>query len=113
MCSTVLRIQQSLPILTACDALICASDLLAIGAMAGLRKAGIRVPDDLAVVGWDNIVDGRYHTPSLTSVAPDLDVLADTTMKALMSRIEGDRSPSGNYRVPHRLVLRESSSSYR
>jgi LacI family transcriptional regulator, repressor for deo operon, udp, cdd, tsx, nupC, and nupG len=108
-----LRIQQSLPILTACDALICASDLLAIGAMAGLRKAGIRVPDDLAVVGWDNIVDGRYHTPSLTSVAPDLHALADTTMNALMSRIEGDRSPSGNYRVPHRLVLRESSSSYR
>ncbi|HLM21960.1 MAG TPA: LacI family DNA-binding transcriptional regulator [Propionibacteriaceae bacterium] len=108
-----LRVKESLPILTAFDALICASDLLAIGAMAALRKEDVSVPDDLAVVGWDNIIDGQYHTPSLTSVAPDLDALADTTMKALMSRIEGDRSPSGNYRVPHRLVLRESSSSYR
>jgi LacI family transcriptional regulator, repressor for deo operon, udp, cdd, tsx, nupC, and nupG len=91
------------------DALICASDLLAIGAMAGLRSIGIEVPHDMAVVGWDNIADGRYHRPSLSTVAPDLTALAETTMTALVLRIEGDRSPAASYRVPHHLVVRESS----
>jgi LacI family repressor for deo operon, udp, cdd, tsx, nupC, and nupG len=91
------------------DALVCASDLLAIGAMCALREAGFSVPDDVAVTGWDNVVDGQYHVPSLTTVAPDLRALADTTMEALVARIEGDRSPGTTHSVPHELVVRQSS----
>ncbi len=91
------------------DALICASDLLAIGAMCALREAGVSVPDDVAVAGWDNVVDGQYHVPTLTTVAPDLPALADLTMEALVARIEGDRSPGAIHVVPHELVVRQST----
>ncbi len=92
------------------DALVCASDLLAIGAIRALQKLGARVPDDIAVTGWDNIVDGRYCSPSLTTVAPDLAVLAERALDALSRRIEGDRAVGGIFVVPHHLVVRESST---
>ena len=94
------------------DALVCASDLLAIGAMCALREAGVSVPDDVAVTGWDNVVDGQYHVPTLTTVAPDLRALADATMEALVARIEGDRSPGAIHSVPHELIVRQSTASH-
>lgn len=93
------------------DALVCASDLLAIGAMSALREAGVSVPDDVAVAGWDNVVDGQYHVPTLTTVAPDLSALADAAMGALVARIEGDRSPGTTHCVPHELIVRQSTAS--
>ncbi|MET0694703.1 MAG: LacI family DNA-binding transcriptional regulator [Propionibacteriaceae bacterium] len=94
----------------ALDALVCASDLLAIGAMRAFRRHGVVVPDDVAVVGWDNIVDAVYHLPSLSSVASDLARLAELTLDALVNRIEGDRSVGTSYVVPHQLLVRESSA---
>jgi LacI family repressor for deo operon, udp, cdd, tsx, nupC, and nupG len=91
------------------DALVCASDLMAVGAIRALLRQGRRVPDDVAVLGWDNIVDGEYLTPSLTTVAPDLTALADRTLDALIRRIEGDRTPAQSYVVPHRLLVRQST----
>ncbi len=91
------------------DAVVCASDLLAIGALRALREHGRRVPEDVAVVGWDDIVDGRYSSPSLTTVAPDLRILAEYALDALVRRIEGDRTPGRRLVVPHSLVLRDSS----
>jgi DNA-binding LacI/PurR family transcriptional regulator len=99
-----------MPHLAEMDAIICASDLLAIGAMRALRRHHVRVPDDVAVVGWDNTVDARYHSPSLTSVASDLPRLAELTLETLIRRIEGDRAPGVTYVVPHELVVRESSA---
>lgn len=96
---------------TPLDALVCASDLLAIGALRALRRHGCRVPDDVAVVGWDNIVDGQYAFPSLSTVAPDMTRLAELALTALISRIDGDRSPGVSYVVPHELVVRESSET--
>lgn len=93
-----------------CDALVCASDLLAIGAVRALRGAGIRVPDDVAVSGWDNIIDTEYMTPTITSVSTDMVALADLTMKALISRIDGDRDPARSHLVPHELIIRESTA---
>jgi LacI family repressor for deo operon, udp, cdd, tsx, nupC, and nupG len=92
------------------DALVCASDLLAIGAMRGLRRLGVTVPDDVAVTGWDDTIDGRYGSPSLTTVATDLAVLAERTLDALSRRIEGDRSEGTTFVVPHEVVVRESSA---
>ncbi len=105
------RVRESLSRLRRCDALICASDLLALGALAALREAGLIVPDDIAVVGWDNIEDGAYSEPSLTSVAPDLLGLAEKAVDALITRINGDRSESRSYVVPHELIVRRSSSA--
>lgn len=91
------------------DAIICASDLLAIGAMRGLTDLGVVVGTDVAIVGWDDIIDGRYCSPSLSTVSPDLGYLANATLDALVRRIEGDRGPGRTVVVPHRLIVRESS----
>ena len=103
------RTTEELPRIRKCDAVVCASDLLALGAIWALQRAGLRVPDDVAVIGWDNIEDGRYFVPGLSTVAPDLSALADKAMDALIARIEGSRSPGTSYVVPHRLLVRESS----
>jgi DNA-binding LacI/PurR family transcriptional regulator len=103
--------EQLLPRIGEIDALVCASDLLAIGAIRTFIEHQVRVPDDVAVIGWDNIVDGRYLSPSLSSVATDLDLLADQTFEALISRIQGNRDPARVYTVPHELTIRESSGN--
>ncbi|MGW1345036.1 LacI family DNA-binding transcriptional regulator [Kribbella sp. NPDC002412] len=101
--------ERLLPRIREIDAVVCASDLLAIGAIRTFIEHHVRVPDDVAVVGWDNIVDGRYLSPSLSSVATDMDLLADRTFEALISRIQGNRDPARVYTVPHNLIIRESS----
>ena len=101
--------EQLLPRIADIDAVVCASDLLAIGAIRTFSEHQVRVPDDVAVFGWDNIVDGRYLSPSLSSVGTDLDLLADRTFEALISRIHGNRDPARVYTVPHELIIRESS----
>jgi len=104
------RTEAALSDLASADALVCVSDLLAIGAMRALARRGIRVPQDIAVVGWDDTVDAAYHHPTLTSVAPDLRQLAERTIALLVERIEGRRDLGQAHVVPHRLVVRESSA---
>ncbi len=101
--------ERLLPRIGEIDAVVCASDLLAIGAIRTFIEHDVRVPDDVAVIGWDNIVDGHYLSPSLSSVSTDLDLLADRTFEALISRIQGNRDPARVYTVPHELIIRESS----
>jgi len=95
------------------DAIICASDLFAIGAMRGLADLGVGVGTDIAIVGWDDTVDGRYCSPTLSTVSPDLEFLADATLDALIRRIEGDRGPGRTVVVPHQLIIRDSSEGVR
>ena len=52
----------------------CFNDLLALGALRTALVAGLSVPGDLAIAGWDDIEDGRYSTPTLTTVSPDTSV---------------------------------------
>lgn len=104
------RIREAAGVLASCDALVCSSDLLAIGAMRALSAVGRRVGDDIAVTGWDDIVDAEYSTPSLTSIAPDLDSLAARALDAVIARIDGQSAPARHIVVPHRLVVRDSSA---
>ncbi|MDQ0744698.1 DNA-binding LacI/PurR family transcriptional regulator [Clavibacter sp. B3I6] len=91
------------------DALLCREDLAAIGALRALHRRGIRVPDDVAVVGWDAIELGASVMPSLTSVAPDTRELAERALDLLLQRVGGDEEPGRHVTVGHRLVLRESA----
>ena len=93
------------------DGLICANDQLALGAMRTLRLAGVRVPTDVAVLGWDNIEDGQYADPPLTTVAPDADRLASTAVDLLIKQIDGSPAAPAIHIVPHRLVVRGSSAT--
>jgi DNA-binding LacI/PurR family transcriptional regulator len=95
------------------DAVFCFSDQLALGALRVALQRGRRVPDDLAIVGFDDIEDGRYATPSLTTISPDKAAIARQAVACLADRVA--REPhSGRPRrivVEHRLVIRESTAA--
>lgn len=93
------------------DALLCLSDDLAAGALRQLHDQGLRVPDDVAVVGFDDVDASRFAVPSLSSVAPDKTELARTALEMLLERIAGLQVAPRDVRVPHRLVQRESSAA--
>ncbi|GAB3451600.1 LacI family DNA-binding transcriptional regulator [Streptomonospora sediminis] len=114
------------------DALLCMNDLLALGAMRALHDAGVRVPEDVAVVGFDDIAPGRYSVPSLTTVAPDKPCLAgeavqlllqavgarpgaavaDADADTVLAREAGPADPqAAKVVVGHTLVVRESSGT--
>jgi DNA-binding LacI/PurR family transcriptional regulator len=68
------------------------------------------VPADLAVAGFDDIEDGRYSFPSLTTVSPDKWAIAVRALECLAERLDGKRSESArDIVVSHRLIVRESS----
>ncbi|MFG1697874.1 LacI family DNA-binding transcriptional regulator [Nonomuraea sp. NPDC049309] len=94
------------------DAVFCYNDLLALGAIRALTRAGRRVPDDVAVAGIDDIEEGQYSTPSLTTVAPDKAELARKAVDTLLDTItatDTTATPS-EIVVPHRLIVRESTA---
>ncbi|TDC41370.1 LacI family DNA-binding transcriptional regulator, partial [Micromonospora sp. KC213] len=74
------------------DALFCFTDTLALGAMRALHLAGLRVPGDVAVAGFDDIEDGRFSTPTLTTVTPDKERIAELAVDLLASRVDGDQA---------------------
>jgi len=69
------------------DAAFCLNDTLAFGAMRVLQEAGLSVPGDVAVMGFDDIEEARYSIPSLTTVHPGQDWIARTAVETLMGRI--------------------------
>ncbi|MBO0702555.1 MAG: LacI family DNA-binding transcriptional regulator [Candidatus Dormibacteraeota bacterium] len=92
------------------DAFFCFNDTVALGAMRGLHEAGLRVPDDVAVIGFDDLEDGRVATPSLSSISPDKARIADLAVGLLTDRISGRRAgPAEELTVRHRLIAREST----
>lgn len=92
------------------DAVFCYNDLMALGAIRVLLSRGVRVPEDVAVVGIDDIEDGRFNTPSLTTVSPDKARIATLAIDMLVSRIRGNRSrPPRDIEVGFEFLIRESS----
>jgi DNA-binding LacI/PurR family transcriptional regulator/signal transduction histidine kinase len=70
------------------DALVCMNDSMALGALDVLRKEGVRVPEDVAVVGFDGIEEGSVVTPPLTTVRQPLDVLGAEAVDALLDLMD-------------------------
>ena len=94
------------------DGLVCGNDGVALGAIHALRLAGLRVPQDVAVMGWDDTMAGRYANPTLSTVRPDSVQLVRLAFNKLLARIDGDSSPYEEIVIPHELVIRESTSGH-
>ncbi|MEV5207191.1 LacI family DNA-binding transcriptional regulator [Micromonospora sp. NPDC053740] len=93
------------------DAVFCFNDTLALGALRTLHEAGLRVPEDVAVAGFDDIEDGRFATPALSTVAPDKEQVARLAVQLLANRLDGDPTlPAQQLTAPYRLKLRESTT---
>lgn len=92
------------------DAVFCFNDLLALGALRELSRRGIRVPDDVALVGFDDIEDGRFSTPTLTTVAPDKAAIARIAVNLVAHHLGDETEPSPQeVFAPYRLIEREST----
>jgi DNA-binding LacI/PurR family transcriptional regulator len=95
------------------DAVFCFNDLLALGALRQAHERGIRVPEDLAVVGWDDIEDGRYSIPTLTTISPDKHRIAAVAVDLLAARLGRASEPPYEVSAPFTLAVRESTSGRR
>jgi LacI family transcriptional regulator len=91
------------------DGIFCGNDQLARGVVDGLRERGVRVPDDVAVVGFDNWeIIAAETRPPLTTVDMNLHDLGRHAGTRLLAMIGGERPQGGVERLPCRLVIRES-----
>jgi DNA-binding LacI/PurR family transcriptional regulator len=88
------------------DAVFAASDLIAIGALGALAAAGRRVPEDVAVVGFDGIPMGAVTRPSLTTVSQGTKRAGEALVESLINQIQG--RPAENLILSPHLVVRES-----
>jgi len=92
------------------DAVFCFSDQIALGAMQTALRHGRTIPGDLAVVGFDDVEDGRYATPALTTISPDKAAIAREALTCLADRLSGDpAAPARRIVIPHHLIVRESA----
>lgn len=91
------------------DAIMCRDDLAAIGALRALQERGRRVPDDVAITGWDNTLMTSVTFPSITTIAPDMTALASRALTMLRERIEGLDTMGRHELVGFELVKRESA----
>ncbi len=90
------------------DAVVCANDQMAIGVLRAFAAGGVRVPEDVAVVGFDDIALGSLYDPTLTTVHQPMRMLGERACALLLDRIaDPDRSPAAEL-LPTELVLRAS-----
>src|SRR5690606_26729543 len=92
-------------------AVFAANDLLALGLMRRRHEAGLRVPEDIAVVGYDDSAGSDYFTPALTTIRQPFDTVGTRAISVLIKTIEG-ANPSNMLIVPT-LIVRESSGAAR
>ncbi|MER5530464.1 LacI family DNA-binding transcriptional regulator [Streptomyces sp. NPDC002677] len=92
------------------DAVFAFNDLIAIGAMRVLHERGLRVPWDVAVVGFDDIAEGRFGAVTLTTVSPDKQAIARMAVASLLRSLSGREEPGGReLTAKFELVEREST----
>ncbi|HEY8590062.1 MAG TPA: LacI family DNA-binding transcriptional regulator [Naasia sp.] len=93
------------------DAIFCYSDLLAVGAIRAAFDAGLVVPDDVAIIGIDDIEEGHFLRPSLSTVSLDTPFIARESIARVTARIEDPELPAKQVVAPHTLIPRESTGS--
>lgn len=93
------------------DAVFCFNDTLAVGVLRMLAERGIGVPDEIAVIGIDDIAEGRFAVPTLSTIAPDKEGIARTAVSMLAERLAAadDQRPPRDVRAGFEVVAREST----
>ncbi|SDT11868.1 LacI family DNA-binding transcriptional regulator [Pseudomonas granadensis] len=92
-------------------ALFCENDEMAIGALKRIKEAGLRVPGDISVVGFDDIPLAHYCDPPLTTIAQPAEGFGRTAVEMLINLIEKKINPEQHLILPFELTIRESSAA--
>ncbi|WP_311258805.1 LacI family DNA-binding transcriptional regulator [Microbacterium sp. WCS2018Hpa-9] len=95
--------------LRAASAVFCANDQMALGLLRALAEAGRRVPEDVGVVGFDDVPDAANYRPPLTTIRQDFTALAHRAVGLLVAEIEGTDEPAASAVVPTLLIDRAST----
>lgn len=91
------------------DGVVAASDMIAIGAMRSLSNADMKVPDDIAVIGYDDVFVSAYTSPALSTIRQDVTKGGRLMVSKLLRMLEGESVRSSN--LPTDLIIRESCGS--
>lgn len=89
-------------------AIFASNDKIAIGAIRAIKELGLRIPDDISVIGFDDIEECKYLDTPLTTIKMELAEMAEITVNSLISSIEKDINVSAYYEVPVKLTLRQT-----
>lgn len=93
------------------DAIFGLNDALALGAMHELLIRGVKVPQDVAVAGFDDIDEARFASPALTTVAPGMDEIAERSVGLLIDRIEGKETSEEGVHIEAGFELKIRASA--
>ncbi len=91
------------------SALVCANDAMAIGALRAASELRLRVPDDVSVIGFDDVPQAAYTIPPLTTVAQSREMMAHMALDMLIGRLSGKQTEAHRHVVPVQLVVRSST----
>ena len=89
-------------------AIFAVADTVALGALRFLLSHGIRIPEDMAVIGFDDISFSAVYTPSLSTVSQPQLALGEQAMQLLAEKLRDPRAPDSTVLLPHKLLLRET-----
>ncbi len=92
-------------------ALFAYNDISAIGAIRAIQEKGLRVPQDISVMGFDDIPGAAFYSPSLTTVRQPLNRMGEVAAQSLLERIEGKRDYPAEIAIEPELVIRESTAN--
>jgi LacI family transcriptional regulator len=94
-------------------AIFASNDLSAFGAMDAARDRGLRIPEDISIVGFDDIPQASLTHPKLTTVRQPLDEMGRTAVRMLLARIEDPSQPPRRVTLPTQLIVRDSCKAIR
>jgi DNA-binding LacI/PurR family transcriptional regulator len=94
-----------------CTAVVCGSDLMALGAIRAARRTGLRVPDDFSVVGYDDSPLIPFTDPPLTTVRQSVAAMSEAAVRALLDEIAGEGAARGEFVFRPELVVRSSTGA--
>ena len=92
------------------DGIVCGNDLIAAGVLRQLTLAGVRVPDDVLVTGFDDVPAAALVTPSLTTVRQPLEAIVREALRLLSEGLDRSRRPFQRVAISPELVVRASTS---
>ena len=95
------------------SAILAINDRVTMGLIDGLRALGMRVPEDLSIIGYDNMEAGAFFSPKLTTIDPSADILMAQTTTRLLRLIRNEEDSTDSiFRSPTRLIVRESTCKH-
>ncbi|TLU64346.1 LacI family transcriptional regulator [Thalassotalea litorea] len=95
------------------SAIFCFNDEMAMGACKAIREAGLNIPEDISVIGFDGLQIGEYNEPALTTIMQPGRSLGEQAARYILQWIDGDKPDYNDVIVEHQLLIRQSCDKHK